>query len=367
MKSVRRRGLQQSRPIILGRMIPTPTGLAVSTQINDSTTHQKPIKGTRNRESVLIDAAFNSRKTQDAEQIDISSTPPVSVVQHPGIDDATSTYNGNDVIHDPSMALPENSQNTIVSSSSSSSPDAIIDIQTVDSTVHDEDALIVNPSTNHSTSGEVLSIPPSIPPNAASTIIPSTLVSYDTLQPTGTMYDVAAPIQSPPNTDLVATFPPHRAPIPASLPYARTKQSPIFDSHNSMIIPPNAEPTSRQQPHACQNFLCVSSSTFVILLLSSFVLILLACCYCKRWNRNDTDTPRGRYRAVADQFGSNGYDDAFADDLSDDDENEVLDDDDEEDNIGEEPYYYNNGKHDVIEMSVLEKDRGKLSLKEMNG
>lgn len=80
------------------------------------------------------------------------------------------------------------------------------------------------------------------------------------------------------------------------------------------------------------------------------------------------DTSRGQYRAVANQYSSNTYDDAFADDLSDyDDDDDDMDgnggddDDDGSDYFGS---YNGNGK---IEMKDLEKDRGRLSLEEMNG
>jgi len=59
-------------------------------------------------------------------------------------------------------------------------------------------------------------------------------------------------------------------------------------------------------------------------------------------------------------YSSNAYDDAFADDLSDDD---YVDDDDDD---MEDDYSYTNG-NGKIEMKDLEKDRGRLSLEEMNG
>jgi len=74
------------------------------------------------------------------------------------------------------------------------------------------------------------------------------------------------------------------------------------------------------------------------------------------------DTSRGQYRTVANHYASNTYDDTFADDLSDYEDDMDGDGDDDDSDFGS----YNNG-NGKIEMKDLEKDRGRLSLEEMNG
>ena len=106
------------------------------------------------------------------------------------------------------------------------------------------------------------------------------------------------------------------------------------------------------------------------------LLLLLFCCCCRllrcwpfgghRGGGGGLDASRGRYRRVlANEYTAEGYDDAFDDGLSDyDDEDEVLDDGDDDDDY----YSGSNGHHRAtIELKDLERDRGQLSLREMNG
>ena len=102
----------------------------------------------------------------------------------------------------------------------------------------------------------------------------------------------------------------------------------------------------------------------VVLLLLLLLLAMCCCCGIRRsWQRaHDLDTSRGEYRRVTSRFTAEAFDDTIQDDDDDDDEY----DEDEGGGGGEYGNHpkgtYGNGK---IELQNL--DRGKLSLKEING
>ena len=75
------------------------------------------------------------------------------------------------------------------------------------------------------------------------------------------------------------------------------------------------------------------------------------------------DTSRGEYRRVTSRFTAEAFDDTIHE--NDDDDDEYDDDDDDHHNDTDaQNASYANGKH-MIELQHL--DRGKLSLKEVNG
>jgi hypothetical protein len=134
----------------------------------------------------------------------------------------------------------------------------------------------------------------------------------------------------------------------------KTTSPPIYqgDPLDESAATPHPQPL----PDARQEQLKTTAMGLVLALI--FVFYMVRRC-CRR--RDGWDTSRGQYRAVANQYASNQYDDAFADDLSDyeEDDDEVMDD------RGDDSSYNGNGK--MIELKDMKKDRGRLSLQEMNG
>ena len=77
------------------------------------------------------------------------------------------------------------------------------------------------------------------------------------------------------------------------------------------------------------------------------------------------DTSRGEYRRVTSRFTAEAFDDTIHENDDDDDDDEYDDDGDDRHNDKDaQNASYANGKH-MIELQNL--DRGKLSLKEVNG
>jgi hypothetical protein len=112
-------------------------------------------------------------------------------------------------------------------------------------------------------------------------------------------------------------------------------------------------------------------------LLLLFLCLSFWYCCCGGWNRASTrsrrDTARGEYRRVASRFTADAFDDTIQEE--EDDGYDDDDDDDDEYGMNNDGYrngskhqkavpQYTNGKH-VIEMKEL--DKGRLTLKEVNG
>ena len=144
---------------------------------------------------------------------------------------------------------------------------------------------------------------------------------------------------------------------------------------NTEKVPPVTPPTTYQNPAGATEDAAATAdpppntgpalNTTAWGALGALIFVFLVWFCCRRRRRDGWDTSRGQYRAVANQYSSNQYDDAFADDLSDYDDNDIDDDDDGE-VLDDGSSYNGNGKM-TIELKEMKKDRGRLSLQEMNG
>ena len=96
------------------------------------------------------------------------------------------------------------------------------------------------------------------------------------------------------------------------------------------------------------------------------IILVLICflryCFCRRSSHGGAYDPRGEYRQVAAQYGHNGFDNTFSDELSQESDDIGFTDDMEDDSWG-------NSGQKVLELGTFRstEQNGGLSLAEMNG
>jgi len=181
----------------------------------------------------------------------------------------------------------------------------------------------------------------------------------------------AAPV-APPIRPPTALSPSYTPPTTGTKPSWVPPKKPTFDTHGGNT-PPTAAPFCSGASCRIHN---PTTEIGIVVLLACLILYCCCCGRCRRWfgiggggyHDGLLDTSRGQYRAVANQYTARTFDDAFDDDLSDYEDDEDLDTLDSGcGDTGDDYYNSSRNGHHVIEMKDLEKDRGRLSLKEMNG